>query len=117
VTALSDSYALYKRAHLVNADIQVGLVVNRVPDENRALAAWERFQSASQRFLGHTPEYIGWVLADPAVHRSVEARVPVTLLEPRSQAARDIDAVSRWAPIDRARGERPFFESARSALR
>ncbi len=117
VTALSDSYALYKRAHLVNAEIRVGLVVNRVPDGNRALGAWERFQSASDRFLGHEPEYIGWVLADPAVHRSVEARVPVTLLEPDSQAARDIDVVSRWAPIDRAQGEKPFFECARSALR
>ena len=117
VTALSDSYALYKRAHLVNPEIEVGLVVNRVPDERRALGAWERFQSASERFLGHSPEYIGWVLADPAVHRSVEARVPVTLLEPSSQAAREIDAVSRWAQIDSAPGEKPFFECARSALR
>lgn len=117
VTALSDSYALYKRAHLVNPHIEVGLVVNRVPDEQRAHSAWQRFQSASERFLGHQPEYIGWVLADPAVHRSVEARVPVTLLEPRSQASRDIAAVSRWAPIDRAQGEKPFFECARGALR
>jgi len=117
VTALSDSYALYKRAHLVNPYVKVGLVVNRAPDEARARSAWGRFSSASERFLGHQPEYVGWVLADPAVHRSVEARVPVTLLEPQSQAARDIESVSRWAPIDHALGEKPFFECARSALR
>jgi flagellar biosynthesis protein FlhG len=117
VTALSDGYALYKRAHLVNPYIRAGLIVNRAPDEGRALSAWERFQSASQRFLGHAPELIGWVGYDLAVLRSVEQRVPVTLLEPESEAARAIDAVSRWAPIDEARGARPFFDRARAALR
>ncbi len=117
VTALSDSYALYKRAHLVNPHITVGVVVNRVPDQAAADSAWERFRGASQRFLGHSPELVGWVPADPAVSRSVDARVPVGLLEPDSDAARAIQSVSRWAPIDHARSARPFFERARSALR
>ncbi len=117
VTALSDGYALYKRAHLVNPYIQVGLVVNRVPDEARAQSAWERFQSAAQRFLGHSPEFVGWVLADPAVARSVELRVPVALLDPASPATRAIDSISQWPAIDRARGARAFFERARAALR
>jgi flagellar biosynthesis protein FlhG len=117
VTALSDGYALYKRAHLVNPDIRVGLVVNRAPDEARALSAWERFQSASQRFLGHAPELVGWVTYDPAVLRSVEQRVPVALLEPGAPAARAIEGVSRWPCIDQARASRAFFERARAALR
>jgi flagellar biosynthesis protein FlhG len=117
VTALSDGYALYKRARLVNPTIRVGLVVNRVQDEPRALSAWERFQNASQRFLGHAPEFVGWVAADPAVARSVELRVPVALLDPESPAARAIDALSRWEPIDQARGAHAFFERARAALR
>jgi flagellar biosynthesis protein FlhG len=117
VTALSDGYALYKRAHLANPAIRVGLVLNRVPDEGRAQSAWERFQSASQRFLGHAPERVGWVPYDLAVLRSVEARVPVALLEPESLATRAIDVVSRWTRIDEARASRPFFERARAALR
>jgi len=117
VTALSDGYALYKRAHLVNPYIRVGLVVNRVPDEGRAQSAWERFQSASQRFLGHAPEFVGWVPYDLAVLRSVEARTPVALLEPESVAARAIEALSHWAPIDQARGAQGFFDRARAALR
>lgn len=117
VTALSDGYALYKRAHLVNADIRVGLVVNRSPDEGRAQAAWERFRSASQRFLGHAPEFVGWVPYDPSVLRSVEARSPVALCEPESPAARAIEALACWAPIDEARGPRAFFDRARAALR
>ena len=117
VTALSDGYALYKRAHLANPAIRVGLVLNRAPDEARARGAWERFQSASQRFLGHAPELVGWVPYDEAVLRSVEQRVPVTLLEPASPAARAIERVSGWAPLDDPAHARPFFDRARAALR
>ena len=42
LTALSDAYALYKRAVTVNPQMRVGVVVNRVGDEG-CLAAWERF--------------------------------------------------------------------------
>lgn len=116
-TALSDSYALYKRAHLVNPYIRVGLVVNRVPTQEKAEAAWERFRGASQRFLGHAPEWVGWVPADPAVVRSIESRTPVVLMDPGCQAARAISNVSEWGPIDHAKSARPFFERARGALR
>lgn len=117
VTALSDGYALYKRAHLANPYIRAGLVLNRAPDETRAQSAWDRFQSASQRFLGHSPELVGWVPYDQAVLRSVESRVPVALLEPESEAARAIEGISHWAPIDQSRGARAFFDRARAALR
>ncbi|MEZ5975498.1 MAG: hypothetical protein R3E96_11845 [Planctomycetota bacterium] len=70
MTALSDGYALYKRAMMVNR-MRVGLVVNRAPDERLARAGWERFRTANRRFLGCQPELIGWVPADPAVGHSV----------------------------------------------
>jgi flagellar biosynthesis protein FlhG len=116
-TALSDSYALYKRAHLVNPYIRVGLVINRVPSQEKATAAWERFRGAAQRFLGHAPEWVGWVPADPSVSRSIEARVPVVLHDPESPAARALSNISEWKPIEHARSARPFFERARGALR
>jgi len=117
VTALSDSYALYKRAHLVNPHVTVGMVINRALDQRAADSAWKRFQGASKRFLGHAPELVGWVPADPAVVRSIEARVPVTSLEPGSEVSRAIRAVANWGPIDHAICSRSFFERARSALR
>lgn len=117
VTALSDSYALYKRAHAVNRDVQVGLVVNRAPNEAMAHSGRERFEAATQRFLGHSPEWIGWVPADAAVAHSVQARVPVTLGSPESEAARAIQKIAGWAPIDHARTTSAFYERARKALR
>ena len=103
VTALSDSYALYKRAHMVNPMIRVGLVMNRAPREEAAMASWERFRNASERFLGHAPEWIGWVPHDDSISRSIEARRPVTLNEPGAPAAIALSAVARWAPIATAR--------------
>ena len=117
VTALSDAYALYKRAHMVNAHIRVGLVVNRAPDEARALGAWERFKATSFQFLGHHPEYVGWVPADEAVSRSVQSRKPVSLTEPDSRAARAMAKVADWASIEVARTTSAFYERARKALR
>jgi len=117
VTALSDSYALYKRAHMVNPMIRVGLVMNRAPREEKAREGWERFKGASERFLGHSPEFIGWVPADEAVSRSVESRSPVTLTEPSAPSAVALSTVARWAPIETARSARAFYERARRALK
>lgn len=117
VTALSDAYALYKQAHAVNQDIRVGLVVNRAPDEAAAQAAWERFRSVSQRFLMHSPEFIGWVPYDDAVYGSVQQRVPVSLAAPESPPAQAIREMAQWDQIELARTSRSFYERARRALR
>jgi flagellar biosynthesis protein FlhG len=116
ITGLSDAYALYKRALMVNAHIRVGMVVNRAPTREAAESARERFRSASQRFLASHPEWIGWVQADEAVARSIEARVPVTLAEPESPAARALLEVARWSALEHARTSSPFYERALRAL-
>jgi flagellar biosynthesis protein FlhG len=117
VTALSDAYAIYKRARSLNPHVRVGVVMNRTPDEHIALAAWERFRSASQRFLAHAPELVGWVPADPAVGHSVQLRIPVSLSAPESEAARSIHQIASWGPIDHARTASAFYDKARRALR
>jgi flagellar biosynthesis protein FlhG len=117
ITALSDAYALYKRATLVNPDIHVGMVVNRAPGHDAALAAWARFEAAARRFLGHVPELVGWVPSDDAVVRSVEARRPVSDVLPDSAAALAIDGVARWARFDEPAAGPAFYERARRALR
>lgn len=117
VTALSDGYALYKRAHMVNPALRVGLVVNRAPDERIAMDAWERFRFASHKFLGHTPELIGWIPADPAVPQAVQMRKPAVISYPDCAAVKSMKRVANWPPIDHARTVQPFYERARRALR
>lgn len=117
VTALSDAYALYKRAHMVNGRVRTGFVVNRCDDRAGAMAAWERFRAASQRFLGHSPEFVEWIPADVAIVRSVQNRVPVALADPDALSSRSLEVVADWPALELARTSRPFFDKARRALR
>ena len=117
ITSLSDAYALYKQATLVNGAIHVGVVLNRVPDELAAKSAWTRFHGAAAKFLTKAPELIGWVPHDDAVSHSVQARQPVTLRDPDSDAGRAISRIANWSAIDQARVNGSFYDAARRALR
>ena len=102
---------------MVNPHVRVGMVINRAPSQEVAEAAWERFRSACHRFLVSQPEWIGWIQADEAIGRSVEARVPVTLSAPESPAAKALLEVSDWGPLDLARTSSAFYDRALRALR
>lgn len=117
VTGLSDAYALYKRARMINGQLRVGLVFNRVPDTASADSAWDRFRSACQRFLASTPELVTYVPADCEVSNSVERREPVATLSPASPAARAMVHVATWPPLEFARSTTGFYERALAALR
>jgi flagellar biosynthesis protein FlhG len=117
ITGLSDAYALYKRSRMINADLRVGVVFNRVPDVASADSAWERFRGACRKFLGSQPDRIGTVPSDRAVAESVGLRLPVCLSEPSSPAGLALDAVARWPQLDVARSVTAFYERAVKALR
>jgi flagellar biosynthesis protein FlhG len=117
VTSLSDAYALYKQATIVNGSIHVGVVLNRVPDEVAAKSAWTRFHGAAAKFLAKAPEFIGWVPHDEAVSHSVQARQPVTLRDPDSPAGQAIARIANWSAIDEPRVNGSFYDAARRALR
>ena len=117
ITGLSDAYALYKRSRMVNSELRVGVVFNRVPDLASADSAWERFRGACRRFLGSQPDRVGTVPADTHVAASVEARVPVCLSAPGSPSARAVDAIAAWPQLELARSVTAFYERAAKPLR
>ena len=117
VTALSDAYAIYKRALSVNPGIRSGLVVNRAPDEGRARGAFERFSGVSRRFLDQEPELVGFIGDDRAVVDSVECRLPVTIAHPESGPAQALRQIARWDGFELPPQAEPFYARARRALR
>ena len=116
-TALSDGYALYKRARRLSPNLRIGMVVNRAPTQELADRARVRFTDAVERFLGASPEWLTWVPADTAVAQSVERRLPVVLCEPQSPSARAMARLAGWEAIDAACGPSTFYERARGALK
>ena len=73
--------------------------------------------SRSTFSLQAAPELIDWIPADEAVSKSVEHRVPVSKLLPDSEAARALQRIAEWPPLDLARTSSAFYERALRALR
>ena len=117
VTALSDAYAVFKRAEAVNPGVRVGVVINSAEDQEVALRAHQRLDSVSRRFLGRGLELAGWVQLDPEVPLSVRSRTPLLLGAGESPAARGIRALADWEGLARPHVGGSFYDRARSALR
>jgi len=117
VTALSDAYAVFKRAQAVNAGVRVGVVINRAENEEVAREAYERLAAVSRRFLGRDLELAGWVETDPEVPRSVRARKPLILGSVASSAVAGIQALASWEGLESSNSGESFYDRARAALR
>ncbi|MCE9595672.1 MAG: AAA family ATPase [Planctomycetes bacterium] len=117
VTALSDAYALFKRALAANPKLRAGLVINRSPSRAHVDSAWERYSGACRKFLGAVPELVGWVPADDAVGASVDERRPLVIAHPESAAARALEPIAAWRALDQAAGAGAFYDQACAALR
>jgi len=117
VTALSDAYAVFKRAEAVNPGVRAGVVINRAEDREVALAAHDRLAAVSKRFLGRDLELAGWVPADPEIPKSVRSRAPLLLGASESPAAVGIRTMATWEGLARSHTGDSFYDRARSALR
>lgn len=117
VTALSDAYALFKRALAANPRVRAGLVINRAPSRAHVESAWERYSGACRKFLGAVPELVGWIPADEAVSASVDERKPLVLARPDAAAARAFEPIASWRALDQGVGASAFYEQACAALR
>ncbi|MHC4976614.1 MAG: MinD/ParA family protein [Planctomycetota bacterium] len=99
-TSITDAYALLKitasdrakRAHLRPVP---ALYINMAQDEKHARQVHKRIAQVCERFVHHTPELLGWCPTDPSLPRSVHARIPVVIHEPKSKASKAIKKTSR----------------------
>lgn len=103
-TAITDAYSLVKcviarRERMPEprpepADMAV--MVNMAFDEREAIAIQTRIASVAKRFLGTELASAGFVRRDRAVFNAVRARQPYAVLDPKSLATRDTEAVSEF---------------------
>ncbi|KGK90369.1 ATPase [Desulfosporosinus sp. HMP52] len=93
-TSLTDAYGLLKSLRVEAGDVPIHLVVNKVRSEADALATYKRLETAVQKFLNGSLNYLGYVYEDSFVGRSVMQQDPLGISYPDSPAYKCIQWIA-----------------------
>ncbi len=88
-TAITDAYGIIKiiTTELVNREINLKLLVNRVRSADEGKRISERIITIVGQFLNYKVDYIGFVYDDPVVQASVIRQKPFIVVNPTSKPA------------------------------
>ena len=88
-TAITDAYGIIKiiTTELVNREINLKLLVNRVHSSEEGKRISERIINIVGQFLNYKVDYIGFVYDDPVVQASVIRQKPFMIVNPTSKPA------------------------------
>lgn len=114
-TAMMDAYALIKTVIAKKEDIHLSLVVNMVKSKEEALQVFHSMSMITKQFLNHQLHYLGYLLSDPHVSKSVKQQTPFILSNANalvSRCVRDIalQLVQREDSVPVKRSIRGLFE-------
>ena len=93
-TSLSDAYAIIKVVHQYNKDQKISIVVNMVPSEAVANRMFGTIQSVSDKFLGKTLNFLGYLTFDRTLSSAVRQQKPIVLSYPNSGLSLEIYKLS-----------------------
>ncbi|MCH8070629.1 MAG: MinD/ParA family protein [Nitrospina sp.] len=113
-TSHTDVYALIKVLFQKHNQKQFKMIINSVKSEREALGIYRRLTDVVDRFLPHVSlDYLGYILYDENVTRSVRQQKPVVELYPHSQVSQCIHRLSEKIIETRNQipeeGDRPFL--------
>ncbi len=103
-TALADAYAFIKVLSGRTRVGRVSVVANLVSGPSEGEEVFRRLCQLAERFLAVNLDYLGAVTRDAALVRSVRARTPILVAEPRAPASQAIRCIAH--KLLRRRGER-----------
>ncbi|MGD8292211.1 MAG: MinD/ParA family protein [Desulfobacterales bacterium] len=112
-TSITDAYALMKVLSLKYSGKACKLMVNMVrrPEEGREV--FRQLQLVTDRFLDISIEYLGYVMFDEKVIRSVKSQRIVSEIYPNSEASRCFKDISRkvsnMSPLNIPKGNSHLF--------
>jgi len=99
-TTLTDAYAVIKLMHQKFGRYSFGIIVNPAKDEKEAERTFGHMDSVCRQFLGFPLNYLGYIIKDDAVPRSILKREILVHASPESKAAINCSgitrAISRW---------------------
>ena len=94
-TSITDAYALMKILNLKYGEREFKLLVNMVRDEMEAREVYCRLSKAADKFLNISIDYIGYIINDPTVNKSIMQQRPVVEVFPASEAARCFISIAK----------------------
>ena len=93
-TSITDSYALIKTVLSKDAEKDIKVVINRTEDKNEAYDVFKRLSLVTKRFLGTDIHYLGCILQDVNVIKSVKTQKPFLIGYPNTNASKYIQELS-----------------------
>ena len=95
LTSLTDAYAMVKVMYQVFGRQSFSVIANNIPDEKGGLSIFKNIDTISRRFLGFPLNYLGHVLQDDAVAKSVLKQEIAIMSLPRSRIAANFSQIGR----------------------
>ena len=92
--AIADAYALIKIMSGIDKQKKISLVANRAEDTKEAENVFMKLSSVSKKFLDMNIDYLGEILDDDNVTKSVKKQVPFYMNNPKSKASQGIQNIS-----------------------
>lgn len=93
-TSLTDAYALIKVLFQRHAKKRFMLIVNMVKNESEAREVFERLNQATDHFLNLTIDYLGFVLDDSNLKKSIRRQRALAELFPQAPASRCLENIA-----------------------
>jgi len=93
-TSITDAYSLIKVALRYIPRSKLHIVVNRVSNDREASLTYQRLGSAVKSFLKRDINYLGYIIDDLKVRKSVMEQVPFKVAYPDTSASRCIDEIA-----------------------
>ena len=88
-TSLTDAFALVRVLQKRGNQKILNIIVNNAPHETYAAKIFKRFSEAVKKHIGSQLNYLGCVLADEKIARSVSVQNPVVLEFPNAPSVRN----------------------------
>lgn len=87
-TSLTDAFALLRVLKNKKDPGPIYVMVNRVENYEESAEIYKRFATAVRKYLQITPKYIGYVIDDKEVRKSIISQKPIVISKPHSAASR-----------------------------
>ncbi len=91
-TSITDAYAVVKNTYTEEKNIKV--IVNQTESAREGQMVFEKLNTASKKFLDAEISYLGFIMNDKRVQKSVRAQTPFYIVYPDSSASQSIGLIA-----------------------